>query len=129
MGIWLAMATVDGLERLYAVDRARIVIGREARCDVRVPLRNVAQKHCELIVQRGRLRVRDLGSEFGTFVNGERISDRLLRKRDNLTLGPVTFTVRNDRRRREKAPPLSDRITRSISEVLADAAPLPETAA
>lgn len=95
MGIWLAMATADGDERLYAVTKNRMVIGREARCDLRVPLRSVDSNHCEIVVRRNRLSVRDLGSERGTFVNGQRISEVRLRKRDSLQLGPVTFTIRN----------------------------------
>jgi pSer/pThr/pTyr-binding forkhead associated (FHA) protein len=70
-----------------------------------VPLRNIANNHCEIIVCRGRLRLRDLGSEFGTFVNGERISETLLRKSDSIRLGPVTFVVRNGRHERHNGTP------------------------
>jgi pSer/pThr/pTyr-binding forkhead associated (FHA) protein len=114
MGIWLAMATADGSERLYAISKPRTVIGREVRCDLRVPIRTVANTHCEIIICRGRLRLRDLGSEFGTFVNGERISETLLHKSDHIRLGPVTFTVRNgmhERHNRSHAPHNSSETT------------------
>jgi len=97
MGIWLAMSTADGSERLFAIRKERTVIGRVTRCDVRIPLPSVADAHCEIVACRGRLRVRDLGSDVGTFVNGERISEISLHKRDHIQLGPVTFTVRNGR--------------------------------
>lgn len=95
MGIWLAMTTADGRERLYPIHKARTVIGKEQRCDLRVLLPSLANKHCEIVASRGHLIVRDLGSEVGTFINGERIRESSLHKLDNLRIGPVTFVLRS----------------------------------
>lgn len=95
MGLWLAMGTADGTERVFAIDKPRLVIGRISRCDVRIPLPSVADRHCEIVICQGRLKVRDLGSTLGTYVNGERVHEINLRKRDHISLGPVTFTLCN----------------------------------
>lgn len=95
MGIWLAMTTADGHERVYPIQKARTIIGKEQRCDLRIALPSLERKHCEIVAQRGHLVVRDLGSTVGTFVNGQRITESSLHKRDSLQVGSVKFTLRN----------------------------------
>lgn len=65
----------------YAFDeRGCCIIGRAADCDVRLPLdlvhANISRRHCLLEIDPPRIRIRDLGSRNGTFVNGERIGQR-----------------------------------------------------
>jgi pSer/pThr/pTyr-binding forkhead associated (FHA) protein len=81
MGIHLVITTTDGLERAFPVMSPRTVIGRETRCDLRVPLPTVAEHHCEI-------------SDSGTFHNGDRVERAVLSHADRLTVGPVTFEVR-----------------------------------
>lgn len=76
-------------------DEIRLVLpmligrGREAHLTLAHPL--VSRKHCEIYEARGELRVRDLESMNGTFIGNERITDRLLRSGDLLTIGTATF--------------------------------------
>jgi pSer/pThr/pTyr-binding forkhead associated (FHA) protein len=94
MGIHLVITTTDGLERAFPVMSPRTVIGRETRCDLRVPLPTVAEHHCEIIVNGTLLELKDLGSDSGTFHNGDRVERAVLSHADRLTVGPVTFEVR-----------------------------------
>jgi hypothetical protein len=59
---------------------AHCVVGRADDCDVHVvpDLTNitVSRHHCELDINPPHVRVRDLGSLYGTFVNGECIGHR-----------------------------------------------------
>jgi pSer/pThr/pTyr-binding forkhead associated (FHA) protein len=94
MGIWLVMQTADGIERSFPVCKPRTIIGREVLCDVRVAMPAVSARHCELVLEEGRLRMNDLDSARGTFHNGESVREALLVHEDRLTVGPVTFIVR-----------------------------------
>jgi len=97
MCIVLAMATADGHERSYPIMKSRTIIGASSRCDLRVPIPALAEKHCEIVASKGRLIVRDLGTQLGTFINGKRIGESSLHRFDHLQLGPITFVLRNDR--------------------------------
>lgn len=94
MMFWLVMRTTDGEERRFALDKPRILIGRESRCDVRIPIPAVDQRHCEIVFDEGDLRLTDLDSARGTYHNGERVDSAVLQHADELTIGPVTFTIR-----------------------------------
>ncbi len=51
-----------------------IIIGRSDQCDVVLPHPHVSSRHAKLtLLENGRLRVEDLGSLNGTYVNGRRI--------------------------------------------------------
>lgn len=95
MELELVIRNRDGVERSFPIRAERTVIGREMRCDVRVPLPSVADRHCEIVVTGDAARLVDLGSEGGTFRNGDRIEQATeLRADDRFTVGSVTFEVR-----------------------------------
>lgn len=94
MSFWLVMRTSDGNERPFAVRESRTVIGRESRCDVRIAVPSVADRHCEIVLDGSHLTLKDLDSDGGTFVNGQRVRDARLGHADQLRIGPVTFEVR-----------------------------------
>lgn len=93
--IWLIMRTAAGGERAFRLGKQRTIIGREVQSDVRIPLPKVAPRHCDLILEDGQLRLRDLGaSADGTLHNGRPVREAVLEDTDRLTVGPVTFEVR-----------------------------------
>ncbi|MDR1332286.1 MAG: FHA domain-containing protein [Tannerella sp.] len=51
----------------------RILIGRDANCNIRFKDRSVSRQHCEITIDIPRLTIRDLGSTNGTFLNGVNI--------------------------------------------------------
>ena len=65
------------------------IIGRRHNCDLRIPLASVSKRHCQLSIQDNRLKVLDLGSRNGTFVNGKRIKEDTLKPGDIIELGPI----------------------------------------
>ncbi len=96
MGIWLVMRSANGQERPFPVND-RITIGRETRCNVRIAVPSVSERHCEIVVERGVPRLADLDAgprHSGTFHNGSRVREAVLNHADRLTIGPVTFEVR-----------------------------------
>ena len=94
MNTYLIMSARGGRRRAFPIHEGRTVIGRDARCDIRVPLPFVAARHCELIRTGARLVVRDFDSDGGTSLNGRVIREAVLMEGDALSIGPVAFTVR-----------------------------------
>ncbi len=62
---------------------ARLVIGRDLACDLRIADAEVSRRHCEVEARPDGLRVRDLGSVNGTFVDDARLERGVERR-----LGP-----------------------------------------
>jgi pSer/pThr/pTyr-binding forkhead associated (FHA) protein len=89
----LVMFRSDGERRSFSLPRTITVVGRREDCDLRIPLGEVSRKHCRIINENDSLRIEDLGSSNGTFVNGERAQEAALNAGDTIAIGPVTFVV------------------------------------
>ncbi|HWB10305.1 MAG TPA: FHA domain-containing protein [Pirellulales bacterium] len=73
---------------------SRFLIGRADDCHLRANSTQVSRYHCAIVVEDGRLWVRDYGSRNGTFVQGARIAERChLKDGDQLQVGPLHFVV------------------------------------
>jgi len=68
-------------------------VGRLRGLSLSLTAESVSKEHAELFVQDGTLRVRDLGSKNGTFVNCERITETPLREGDILHVAQVEFRL------------------------------------
>lgn len=96
MGIWLVMQTASGAERPFPIRKSTTIIGREPNSDVRIAIPCVAMRQCELTLRDNELRLVDLSTDRGTLHNGSPVSDEaVLSDTDELTIGPVTFRVRD----------------------------------
>ena len=93
MEVTLVMFKSDSSRREFPVKPEGFVIGRKNTCDLRVPLTSVSRQHCELKVEDGQVKVRDVGSSNGTFHNSIRVQEAVLEAGDELVVGPVVFTV------------------------------------
>lgn len=89
---------------LVTIDDA-LVLGREADSEGRLagdP--DVSRAHARLTrTPEGGLRIEDLGSSNGTFVNGGRVYERLLEPGDTIQLGRTTLTVVSPDHRRSQS--------------------------
>ncbi len=94
MRMCLAMVTADGSERPFPLSKPQTVIGRDTRCDLRVPVPSVSMRHCEIIIKRGIWKLNDLASVTGTFHNDIPVDQAILAPGDRITVGPVTFILR-----------------------------------
>jgi pSer/pThr/pTyr-binding forkhead associated (FHA) protein len=96
MQVVLVMFRSDGERRSFSVVRNITVIGRREDCDLRIPVGDVSRKHCRILTGDDGVRVEDLGSSNGTFVNHERVQQSDLNPGDTLGVGPVQFVVQID---------------------------------
>ena len=104
MDVKLVMFKRDGQRKDFAITHKTTTIGRGEDCTLRVPLMSISREHCELIKSDDELRVRDLASSNGTYVNNQRINETVLKAGDRITLGPATFTVQIDGKPEQVAP-------------------------
>jgi pSer/pThr/pTyr-binding forkhead associated (FHA) protein len=68
-------------------------IGREDTCDVRIGDRSVSRKHARVWQEGGVLRICDVRSTNGTFVNGRAASEAELKIGDAICLGQLVLEV------------------------------------
>jgi adenylate cyclase len=76
--------------------QAHNTLGRHPNNTVQVLDRIVSKEHCHVDFVDGRFVLRDLGSLNGTFVNGERVRDRVLNPGDEITLGSTRILFDGD---------------------------------
>lgn len=89
-----------------------VVIGRNGKSDLAIDDRWTSDMHCELQAVDGVLRVRDLSSEHGTFVNGQPVTDGAAAPGDTLTIGIRSFRVSY---RRDKSNSTNSRSNRGLA--------------
>jgi pSer/pThr/pTyr-binding forkhead associated (FHA) protein len=105
MQIKLVLFKPNGRRRDFDLTAPKTSIGRRDDCTLRIPLMGVSRKHCELTVSERSVRVKDLGSSNGTFVNGRKVTDQPLKAGDKLTVGAINFTVQIDGKPSDLKPP------------------------
>lgn len=77
---------------------AHNTLGRHPNNTVQVLDRIVSKEHCHVdLIDGGRWILRDLGSLNGTYVNGERVSERVLNPGDEIMLGSTRIIFDPDR--------------------------------
>ncbi|MBL4682002.1 MAG: FHA domain-containing protein [Pseudomonadales bacterium] len=72
----------------------RTEIGRALECDISILEPALSRKHAEIEPKDGKLIIRDLGSANGTFVNGEKIDEMILKNKDVLQFNKISFIVK-----------------------------------
>ncbi len=74
-----------------------VVVGRSAECHIRPKAETVSDRHCSLEPGPRGIRVRDLGSQRGTYINETRIdNEALLRPGNVLRIGSLKFRLLGD---------------------------------
>lgn len=88
---WFLVSSILSIKLKKGTNR----IGREAKTnDIVIAGFGISVAHAEARVTDDAILLRDLGSSNGTFVNGERITQQLVRDGDKVTLGDQTFTAK-----------------------------------
>jgi pSer/pThr/pTyr-binding forkhead associated (FHA) protein len=97
MNISLILLKKDGTKKVFLVRNKATILGRRPDCDFCIPLQVVSRRHCQLSQEENALKIRDLQSSNGTFLNGQKVGDETEAKPgDHLQVGPLTFTIQID---------------------------------
>ena len=88
----LVLLKKGGSQKVIPLPSSVTVVGRRHGCDLRIPLPTVSRRHCEISANGETLKIRDLDSAWGTFVNGKKVNgETSIKPGDAVLIGPLTF--------------------------------------
>jgi len=92
------VAVVEGPDQrvettLHVLNPVRVLIGQSASCSLRLTDRAVSRRHAALQIDEGGVRVTDLGSTNGTFVDDVRVHEAIARDGSYLRVGATLLRV------------------------------------
>ncbi|HEY9420143.1 MAG TPA: adenylate/guanylate cyclase domain-containing protein [Thermoanaerobaculia bacterium] len=87
------LVAATGSPSLVVTSGQTFVVGRGAASDLPVQDPTVSRRHAELELAGAGVRIRDLGSTNGTYLNGVRVSDALATPGSLVAFGKVDFNV------------------------------------
>jgi pSer/pThr/pTyr-binding forkhead associated (FHA) protein len=105
MDVNLVLFKKDGSQKSFSLPDNTTVIGRRHDCDLCIPLKTVSRRHCQLNQNNETLKIRDLGSRSGTFLNGNKIDETTVKPGDYIRIGPLTFLLQIDGQPEKIVPP------------------------
>jgi serine phosphatase RsbU (regulator of sigma subunit) len=79
--------TDSGGRRIVTLDKPVFLIGRRTAADLQLVNADVSREHAEIANDGLKYLLRDRGSRYGTFVNGEQVTERALQHGDRIRLG------------------------------------------
>lgn len=88
----LRVEITQKLQQVYRI-RDRLTIGRAPDNDMQLLHPGVSRQHAEVVYDGEKLTIRDLGSRNGTFVNGQRVEEKVLKPGDEISIGQATLFV------------------------------------
>ena len=78
----------DGLgQRIVPINKELLCIGRRTESDLRLVGSDVSREHAEIVKENGDWILRDKKSRYGTFVNGEAVTEHKLTHGDRVQFG------------------------------------------
>lgn len=98
----LLLTTEQQVHAFDLMASMRVALGRHDANDLQLVSRTVSNFHAELILDEGRLLLRDLESTNGTFVNDNPVHEMELKPGDRIRLGNYVLTVHLEQRNGNK---------------------------
>jgi len=84
----------------YMIDQNETIIGRDSDCDIQIDNIGVSREHARITKEHARITkgpddycVEDMDSINGTFVNGQKVTKKLLNTGDEITIGKYFLKV------------------------------------
>lgn len=81
------IGSADGKELRFPLFRNRLSIGRTTHNDIQLDLRFVSRRHAVIATDDKTTRIIDWGSRNGVYVNKKRITEKILKSGDVITIG------------------------------------------
>ena len=111
------LEVTDGLvQKVVTIGKSQFAIGRRETNDLRLNGSEVSRDHAEIAVANGTFVLRDRNSRYGTYVNGEQVTERTLAHGDRIRLGrtggaEMVFLVA------DSAPPPNPTTTTAVGDL------------
>jgi sigma-B regulation protein RsbU (phosphoserine phosphatase) len=86
LGVRLKVTTSEGT-RTVTVDQPTFSIGRRNAAHLYLSSGDVSRWHADIVDDGGRYKLKDVGSRYGTFVNGREVVEHTLTDGDHIRLG------------------------------------------
>jgi pSer/pThr/pTyr-binding forkhead associated (FHA) protein len=106
----------DGNVLRFILEEGRWIIGRSTKAKFFVEDLSVSRRHAEMAVDRETVMVRDLNSQNGTYVDGQKIVEARLNKGQDIRFGAAAFIMK------DLGDLISELSTDQVSEASASAA-------
>jgi len=88
---FLVVLAGTSVGEMYKLEHANTIIGRGQKASIRLFDDGISREHAEVVVERDRVVLRDLGSTNGTFCNGARVTERELSDGDKILVGSTSI--------------------------------------
>ena len=79
--------------QIYDLKLGKNIFGRGAACDIKVQSVGISKEHCEIHVYKDKILIVDLKSSNGTFVNGVKVQNSILRVGDKISLFDIIMDL------------------------------------
>jgi diguanylate cyclase (GGDEF)-like protein len=89
----------SNLGRMFRIEGGEVVLGRASTASIRLEDDGISRNHARVCVRGEELWIEDMGSQNGTFINGERVTSHALKDGDKIQIGATTilkFTYHDD---------------------------------
>jgi diguanylate cyclase (GGDEF)-like protein len=88
---YLIVLAGSNVGEMYEVEGSETVLGRGANASVRLNDDGISRRHARLVHVGNEVVIEDLNSSNGTLVNGESVTQRILKDGDKIRLGSTTI--------------------------------------
>jgi len=92
---WIVALSGDNADEDYRLHAGSNLVGTEARCEVVLSGKGIANRHCVISCEAAEFTITALDGRDRTFVNGERVQTRALIDNDVVRLGDVEFEFKS----------------------------------
>src|SRR5262249_821758 len=93
---WLVFCGVYKSDCAHQIRQGKHIIGRLRDCDIRIDHPSVSRRHAEITSDANDLKIEDLRSANGTFVNGQHVAMAQLQIGDMIRIGDVSLELVSD---------------------------------
>jgi pSer/pThr/pTyr-binding forkhead associated (FHA) protein len=110
------LVALDGGTDIYI--EGEVLVGRDRDCDAWINSESISRRHCLLTEANGGVRVRDLDSTNGTWINSQQVRTGWLRPGDILEIAYFRFMVDDLRAERSNGALAPNRLPADCSVVV-----------
>src|ERR1035437_2479781 len=92
----LVVLSVGMTGRTQELKAEKTTIGRVEDNTFQIAEPSVSSHHCEVVLKGSEVLVRDLNSTNGTFINGEKVTEKVIKPGQILRLGQIEMRLETD---------------------------------